>query len=226
VKKFIILFLFNSVIFLNITGQKFYRINGEFTIKGKTADGKNQLTMGKFYYDKSIQKLVYISNFPIDETWVSVDTNLYKIANNKVIARYSSPPLSLFSIFHLALTSQINNYGLKNSAFTISKVEKQNDMVITTWQPPSSMSKITGKVLISNKSNTLFGIVFLDSKSKVIKKQFFENYQNVSGVEFPMEITDITYTGDKENYQVTSYKNVVIDETTKNMYFDFPIPAY
>ena len=225
-KRFIILFIFISTLFLNVSGQKFYRINGEFTIKGKTADGKNQLTMGKFFYDKSIQKLVYISNFPVDETWVSVDTNLYKIVDNKVMARYTSPPISLFSIFHLALTSQINNYGLKNSVYSISKVEKQNDMVITTWQPPANMAKMTGKVLISNKSNTLFGIVFLDTKGNVIKKQFFENYQNVSGVEFPMEITDITFTGDKENYQVTTYKNVVIDETAKNLYFDFPIPAY
>jgi hypothetical protein len=225
VKVFVFIIICISTISLNISGQKFYRINGEFTIKAKSADGKNQLTMGKFYYDKSIQKLVYINNFPIEETWVLIDTNIYRIVDNKLTDRFLSPSINLFSIFHLALTSEINNYGLKNSPFTISKVEKQNDMVITTWLPPANLTKIAGKVLVSNKSNKLFGIVFMDTKGKIIKKQFFENYQNVSGVEFPMEITDITYTGDKENYQVTTYKNVVIDEPTKNMYFDFPIPA-
>ncbi len=222
----VIIFLLISTICLNLSGQKFYRINGEFSIKAKSADGRNQLTLGKFYYDKTIQKLVYIANFPLDETWVSIDTNLYKIEENKVVARFSSPPISTFSIFHLALTSQINNYGLKNSTFTISKVEKQNDMVITTWLPPEKLAKITGKVLISNKSNKLFGIVFLDTKDNVVKKQFFNNYQNISGVEFPTEITEITYTGNKENYQVTTYKNVVIDETKDNLYFDYPIPKY
>ena len=99
-------------------------------------------------------------------------------------------------------------------------------MVITTWLPPEKLAKITGKVLISNKSNKLFGIVFLDTKDNVVKKQFFNNYQNISGVEFPTEITEITYTGNKENYQVTTYKNVVIDETKDNLYFDYPIPKY
>ncbi len=223
-KKLLILFLAASAFFLEASGQKFYRMNGEFAIKAKTADGKNQLTMGKFYYDKTIQKLVYVNTFPLNETWVSVDTNLYKIVDNKVITRYLSPPITLFSIFHLALTSQINNYGLKNSPFTISKVEKQNDMVITTWLPPSSMAKISGKVLVSNKSNKLFGIVFMDNKGVIVRKQFFDNYENVKGVEFPMEITDITYTKGKENYRVTTYKNIEIDETADNLYFDYPIP--
>ena len=225
-KIFIILFISISTISLNISGQKFYRINGEFSIKAKTAEGKNQLTIGKFYYDKTIQKLVYISTFPVNETWVSQDTNLYKIEDNKVVTRYSSPPLGSFSIFHLALTSQINNYGLKNSTFTISKVEKQNDMVITTWLPPEKLAKLTGKVLISNKSNTLYGIVFMDNKENIVKKQFFNNYINISGVEFPLEITEISYANNKENYQVTTYKNVMIDETSDNMYFDYPIPKY
>jgi hypothetical protein len=106
-------------------------------------------------------------------------------------------------------------------------VEKQNDMVITTWLPPAKLAKIAGKVLISNKSNTLFGIVFMDKNGAVLRKQFFNNYQNVKGVEFPMEITDITYNAShQENYQVTTYKNIDIDETTENLYFDYPIPKY
>jgi len=224
VKQLLIVLIVSTTFCWHGAGQKFYRMNGEFTIKAKTADGKNQLTIGKFYYDKTIQKLVYVNTFPLNEVWVSVDTSLYKIVDNKVMARYSSPPISIFSIFHLALTSQINNYGLKSSTFTISKVEKQTDMVITTWLPPASLAKIAGKVLISNKSNTLFGIVFMDKNGIVVRKQFFSNYQNVKGVEFPMEITDITYTNEKENYQVTTYKNVNIDETTDNLYFDYPIP--
>lgn len=199
-------------------------MNGEFTIKAKTSDGKNQLTIGKFFYDKTIQKLVYVNTFPSNEIWVSVDTNLYKIVDNKLMARFLSPSISLFSIFHLALTSQINNYGLKNSPFTISKVERLDDMVITTWLPPENLKKVAGKILVSNKANKLYGIVFMDKNGVIARKQFFNNYQNVKGVEFPMEITDITFTNNKENYQLTTYKNVDVDETTNNLFFDYPIP--
>jgi hypothetical protein len=209
-----------------VNGQKFYRLNGEFSIKAKSSAGQSQLTIGKFYYDRNIQKLVYDNTFPYRETWVSADTNIYKIVNNKVIARYKSPPIAMFSIFHLAITSQINNYGLKGSEFTIEKVEKQGNMVITTWLPPKYFASIFGKVLISNKFNKLFGIVFIDSKGEVIRKQFFNNYQNISGMEFPMEVVDITYTDKKENYQVTTYKSVRIDEITQDRFFDYPIPAH
>jgi hypothetical protein len=122
------------------------------------------------------------------------------------------------------LTNQINNYGLKNSPFTIQKVEKQGDMVITTWLPPKALATLFGKVLISNKNNRLFGMIFIDSKDKILRKQFFDKYQNFRGLEFPMEIVDITYKDDKENYQVTTYKNIVIDDVTEDYLYNFALP--
>lgn len=219
---FLILFLGFS--FCQVNAQKFYRIKGEYSIKAKSADGKSQLTIGKFYYDKNIKKLVYQNTFPQKETWVSSDTLVYRIINDKVESKYKSPPIGQFSIFHLVLTNQINNYGLKNSPFTIQKVEKQNDLVITTWLPPKNLAAIFGKVLISNKNNRLFGMVFIDSKDKILRKQFFDRYQNFRGLEFPMEIVDITYTSDKENYQVTTYKNIEIDDVTEDYLYNFVIP--
>lgn len=222
--KIIVIFIFLGISFGQVNAQKFYRIKGDYSIKAKSADGKAQLTIGKFYYDKNIKKLVYQNTFPQKETWVSYDTMVFRIVNEKVAAKYKSPPIGIFSIFHLVLTNQINNYGLKNSPFTIQKVEKQGDMVITTWIPPKPLMAIFSKVLISNKNNHLYGMVFIDSKDKILRKQFFNNYQNFKGLEFPLEVVDITYKDDKENYQVTTYKNVVIDEVTEDYLYNFALP--
>ncbi len=222
--KVLLFIILTSFSLFHLQAQKFYRIKGEYSIKAKTAEGKSQLTIGKFFYDKNIKKLTYQNSFPQKETWVSADTLVYRIVNDKLMAKYSSPPVGIFSIFHLALTNQINNYGLKNSPFTIQKVEKQNDLVITTWLPPKYLLKIFKKVLISNKNNHLFGLVFIDSKDKIIRKQFFDQYRNFQGLEFPMEIVDITYTLDKENYQVTTYKNIIIDDVTEDYLYNYAIP--
>jgi hypothetical protein len=222
--KFYTLFLFLGLALCQVQAQKFYRIKGDYSIKAKSADGKSQLTIGKFYYDKNIKKLTYQNTFPQKETWVSSDTLVYRIVNEKVASKYKSPPIGIFSIFHLVLTNQINNYGLKNSPFTIQKVEKQGDMVITTWLPPKALATLFGKVLISNKNNRLFGMIFIDSKDKILRKQFFDKYQNFRGLEFPMEIVDITYKDDKENYQVTTYKNIVIDDVTEDYLYNFALP--
>ncbi|NJK95019.1 MAG: hypothetical protein HC905_09015 [Bacteroidales bacterium] len=90
----------------------------------------------------------------------------------------------------------------------IEKVERQNDMVITTWALPEKAAKLFGKIKTSTKNNKLIGIVFLDTENKVIKKQFFNEYKNLSGLEFPHEVIDIVYINGKENYQVTTYKTL------------------
>lgn len=69
-------------------------------------------------------------------------------------------------------------------------------------------------------------MVFIDSKDKIIRKQFFDNYQNFRGLEFPMEIVDISYTLNKENYQVTTYKNLEIDDVTEDYIYNFAIPKH
>ncbi len=223
-RKFSFLFFLFLSISLLTWAQKYYRITGDYSIKAKSFDGKSQLTAGKFYYDLNYKKLVYCNSFPAVDVWVSFDTVTYRIVDNKVTKRYLAPPLSEFSIFHLALTSQIKNYGLNASGFTIQKVEKNNNMVITTWMPPAHLKKIFGKVLISVKENRLSGLIFIDSEGTVIRKQFFDKYDNFLGVEFPLEVVDITYTNGLENYQVTSYKNIMIDEVYSNDFYNYPIP--
>ena len=211
---------------INLQAQKYYRITVEFSTKTISYDGKAQLSRGTFFYDRNFKKLVYLNTFPTKDMWLSFDTVIYNIINERIAKKFQSPPLAQFSIFHLALTSQINNYGLKNSGFTIKKVEKTKDMVITTWIPPNYLNKMFGKVLISICSNKLNGIVFIDAKGNTLRKQFFNKFENFNGVEFPLEVIDITYTNGKENYQVTTYKTIKIDEVSSNYYYNYPIPLY
>jgi hypothetical protein len=223
--NFILVLLLLTCLSLPVTGQKFFRIKGEFSIKAKAADGKSQLNIGSFYYDRNFKKLVYITRFPKKETWVSIDTSVYHLVNNKVVGRQSAPPIAEFSMFHLALNSQLSNYGFRNSALKIEKVEKDGDMVITTWAPPEKASKVFGKIKTSTKNSRLYGIVFLNTENKVLKKQFFNEYKNINGLEFPHEVIDITYINDKENYQVTTYKNIVIDDLTEGSIYNYIIPG-
>ncbi len=209
-----------------LKGQKYYRITGDYSNKTVTYDGKAMLSRGTFYYDKNYQKLVYVNSFPEKDIWVPYDTMTFNIIKEKVVKRIKTPPLAQFSIFQLALTSQINNYGLKKSGFLIDKVEKAGDMVITTWIPPKYLAKMFGKVLISIKSNKLSGIVFIESTGKILRKQFFNNFENFNGVEFPLEVIDITYTNGKENYQVSTYKKIQVDEVSSNYFYNYPVPFF
>ena len=129
-------------------------------IKAKSAKGEQRLTVGKIYYDKNIKQIVYNISFPEKEIWVQRDTILYKIVNSKVIGKQQIPAGIEFSIYNLVLNGNLNDYGLKKTKFKIKKVEKNDNNIISTWEPPPEFKKYLGDILLSIVDQQLNGIVF------------------------------------------------------------------
>lgn len=206
-------------------GQQFFRIKADVSIKVKNSDGASHLTIGSVYYDQTVKKIIYKITFPEKETWVVYDTLFYKIVDEKIIERKAIPSLTEFSIFSLALSGRLADFGLKNSnVYNMSKVEKEDSLVITTWEPLRAMAKILGKVVVSDKMKKLFGVVQFDPTGEIVSKQLFKNYKNINGLEFPTEIIQITNPGAKENYQVITYKNIEINELTDDAVYNYYLP--
>lgn len=217
----ILLFLVTTLV---VNAQQFYRVKADFTIKEKHANGNSQLVVGTVYYDKGAKKIVYSITFPEKETWVSSDTTTYKFASGKLASKHKVPFTTEFSIFHISLNGKLPNYGLEGSYYSIKKVEKENGMVITTWEPDPQLKGAFGNVIMSNKDKKLYGIVFMDTKGKVKSKQFYRNYTNTHGFEFPTEVIEISYTPKGENKKITTYKNIVVDDLRENNMYDYPLP--
>ncbi len=203
-------------------GQHFFRMKADITIKEKFDGDKSSLTIGKVYYDKNIKKIVYVNKFPENETWVIKDTMLVKLSDGKLKSSSLLPFSPQFTIFHMSLNGSLKNYGLDDTNFEIVDIEKGDGMVITTWRSKGSSM---GKVVISQKDKKLFGVAFFNSKDELMGKQFFKDYQSVKGFEFPSEIVEI-YNSDKgENYKVTTYKNIIVDEAGEDYIYDCYIPS-
>jgi len=225
---FSIRFQFIIILFFLATtshAQQFYRIKADYSIKQKQHDGTQSLTMGTVYYDKNFKKIVYKNKFPNTETWITIDTTLYKIIDDKIISKSKVPAIAELTIFHIALSGQLSNYGFDKSSYKISNVEKQNDLVITTWLPPQKFSKLLGKILISTKDKRLFGIIFYNPQNEISSKQFFEDFQNFNGFDFPSKIVQINYVNNKEDYQVITYKNILTNQTNESNMYNFVLPV-
>ncbi len=221
--------LFTFIVFITVVpaspGQQFFRMKADFSIKEKTAEGKERLTMGQVYYDKNSKKIVYNVRFPEKETWVIIDTSLYRIVGKEIKEVRKVPAIAEFSIFHLSLNGNIKDYGLKQSFYAVDKIEKEGDMVITTWKAPEKLSKVFGKVVMSQKERKLYGVVFFTPADVLVSKQFFKNYSNVNGLEFPTEIIQVTYIKNQENYQVTTYKNIIVDDMQEDNIYNYKLLA-
>jgi hypothetical protein len=227
-----IVFFFSLFFSLTISAQKFYRFKADVSVKDKLANNTYRLTMGKVYYDKIYKKIVYDLNFPEKETLVIQDTTMFKI-NEKGLLVSSNKTLLMpeFTVFHLALTGKLFDYGInamqsEKSIYKVGKVEKTSQGVKTTWVPADDYyAKYFGNIVMLNKDKKLDAMVFYGVDGRMVSRQFFKKYTSVKGIQFPQEVTMISYAEDgTKNIQLSTYKNVVIDQPDENEKYRYRIP--
>lgn len=229
-KFLLIVFLLSG--FSSLNAQKFYRFKADVSVKDKLANNTYRLTMGKVYYDKIYRKIVYDLTFPKKETLVVQDTTMFKI-NEKGILVSSNKTVLMpeFTVFHLALTGKLFDYGInamqsEKSIYKVGKVEKTSQGVKTTWEPADDyFAKYFGNIVMLNKDKRLDAMVFYNVEGQIVSRQFFKKYTSVKGIQFPQEVTMISYGEDgTKNIQLTTYKNVVIDQTDEDEKYRYRIP--
>ena len=204
--------------------QNFHRIKADFSIKEMAPDGKTLLTLGTVYYDKSARQLVYQIRFPEAETWVVKDTVFYRFAGQKLTQRKKTFAMTETSIFHMSLHGSLPDYGLKNSSYKVVKVEKENNLVLTTWEPPTSFARSIGKIILSQQDKKLQGLAFFDPKNNLVSRQIFRNYVQEGGLSFPSEIIQITARGTEETTRLTTYTNVKVNDLQEDQLYHYPLP--
>lgn len=214
---FFVLFL-NFLFFANFSfAQDYFRISADFSVKVKKSDGQLNLTRGKVFYDKNYKQLIYNITFPKIEKWVIKDTSLVKIRQDTIFEKQSIPSINEFTVFHLALNSNLNDFGLKNSVYQISKVEKKNGLVLSYWKIPTQAKTIMDHVVVAKKDNRLESVFIVGHDSKIISKQYFRNYTQINAFEFPQQIIQILYDeNNNENYQVTEFRNIKLNDLSDN----------
>jgi hypothetical protein len=210
------LILLSSVILgfnLHSEAQDYFRMSADFTTKVKPVEGKMNLTKGKIYYDKYSKELIYDIQFPSEEKWIVQDSKIYKITNDTVYFTEEIPSMNEFTVFHLALNSNLTYFGLDEAKFSISNIDKKGDLVISYWNIPPHIQKMISTIAIAKKNNQLHSIVITGENNKILNKQFFKDYIQIGGFEFPGSIVQIFYDeNNNEEYQVMEFKNIELND--------------
>ena len=204
--------------------QHYFRIAADMTIKSKSSGGNQAIAIGKVYFDRNNKRVVYQINFPEEVTWLTTDSLTYIIKNDSVVSRDFSFGMAQFSIFNLALNNELSDFGLRNSSYSIENVERDDDLVITTWAPVDDMKDELGRIKVATRNKKLFGVVFLDTEGNPLRKQFFEDYLSISGLAFPGKIVEIGFEDGHESYQVINFKDIIIDELENNRFYNYSLP--
>jgi len=210
----------------SLSAQDYFRFTADFVIKEKLDDEASQLITGKVYFDKYVKKLIYEIQFPEPSVIVMQDTLLYKLKDGVVEDIKSIPPLAENSVFYQLLERKTKNFGLDapGSGYELSKVEKIDDQVISTFVPIEELESVFGTVLISIKKGQLYGVVVKSKEGKILSKQFFRKYVNVLGLEVPTEMIIFNFLPSGQTHKkITTFKNVRINENENDFMYNYPV---
>lgn len=207
-------------------GQTYNRIEAEFTLKEKKADGTQQLSLGHVYYDIQYGKIVYDITFPQKSIMIMTNDAMVIMKDDSVVNKKRANHLVRFSIFNLCVKGSLPHFGLKETPFELKNIEKEDDMVISTWELPEKQIEEKSKILLSHIDKQLQGIVTYGKDEEIISKQFFEQYTTIKGLNFPKRVVHFMYTDtDKKNIRITTYKNIKINHSGNEAYYNYTIPG-
>lgn len=211
--KILSFIIFNFFLF-NLSAQDYFRLRVDFTTKTKPAEGKSNLTKGTIFYDKYTKELIYDIQFPEKEKWVVQDSWIYKLVNDSVYFTEEIPSLNEFTVFHLALNSNLSYFGLDQAKYSIGKVDKVGELIVTYWNIPPQIQKMISSIAVARKDNSLHSVIITNQNNQISSRQFFKDYIRKGGFEIPGTIVQIFYDeNQRENYQVMEFKNVVLNDT-------------
>ncbi len=224
--RMIKLVAFVSTIFLLLASpgkaQYYYRIECDISIKQKVEGGEGMLILGRAYYDKSKDQMVYDIRFPEREVWVVRDTSVYVHSHGEVQHIRAIDQYNQSTIFHKILEGNLKNYGLEGGIYRVSDIERSGEMVITTWSPAVRQS-ILGNILTSTIDDALHGVVFKNSDQKIIGRQLFREYTLVQGLHIPTEIIQVFYRDTHEEYQIYNLSNIRINNPGNQHMYHFRV---
>ncbi len=213
--------LFSALFLLEgktVLSQHFYRIESDISIKTKVQGGQGSLTLGRVYYDRTTEKLVFDIQFPEREIWVLKDSLSLTYRNGDLHQKEAVNPFTATTIFHKCLDGNLSDFGLRNTLYRIEKVEKEDNMVITTWNPPSHAPGM-GQIITSTIENNLYGVIIKNPAGDILSRQLYTEYRTVGGLKVPSEITQVIYRNENEVYQVITLGNIIINSLrNENLY--------
>lgn len=202
--------------------QTYHRVGADLTVKTKMASGDQNLTKGKVFYDKNYKELIYRLSFPQYEEWVIRNGSIIKIKDETIYFEESSSTLNEFTIFHLALNSNLTNYGLQNSGFKIRKVEKKEDLVLSYWTLPDVPNDLMSYIVVAKRDGRLDSVVIYAQDNKLSSRQFFRDYIQIGTFEFPRKVIQIMYDKNgNENHQLTEFENIKVNDMTNDELYKF-----
>ena len=184
---------------------------------------ERRLILGSCYYDKNLDKLTYSLTFPNEEQWVVADSFIYTIKDGTTVSRSSVPPITEHNIFRMLLDQTFSEFGMLKSGYEIQNVSRKGSEVFVTYRPPEQYREVLGSLVLVKQRKKLKGAVYYEPDGNMMFRQQLLDYEIVSGLPIPTQLTHIIQKGNKEIKRILHFDKIVINDTSNDALYDTSI---
>lgn len=183
-------------------------------------DGSISLVKGEVFYFLPKKQLAYKNTIPLNQLIIIQDSTMKIFVRDKLENEYPYPNLLDFSIFHLILTSKLQDFGLHDTPFKIVETKKENGVILTRWEIPYKTRSTLKAFELAQKDGKLMGLISYGEKDEVLSKQVFTDYIYVQGFWFPAKSMELKYSAQGVHKKLMNYSNIQF-KNEDQLPFDF-----
>ncbi|MGM0496596.1 MAG: hypothetical protein ACQESJ_01635 [Bacteroidota bacterium] len=224
IRFFIILFFFS--VFINYSYGQVEKIS----VHKKTQvlkDGKKQSIQANCYYSTAKGEFVVHYTEPkefIKKTNKKGELKIYLPEQNKVTIKQDFYFSSQNELLHYFVNNLIDDLGLKKQGFTLADTEFDEGYMVTTWNPPENINKISNVKIVFENMIPIYSS-YQDKDGEIIRKIYYSNYYKGENFILPRKITEITFTSKTDStIKRTIYSDIKENEKVNSYYLDYEIP--
>ena len=214
------------ILFSSFNDMNFEKI----AIKMVSKSAKNGFTTkieGEIYYSSNGKMITYFS-YPASYITIANDKGeflFYDQENNTVFQSRNDALSSETSFFYFFLNNKKTDLGLSDMGFHISNTTFEDGLIVTEWTPPIQIASQLGAIKIVHDRNDPIFVSYKDSKGMIIKKVYYYDYINMSGIAIPTSVTQIDYHSPIDSIITKiSYSNVRLDNEVDDNLLNYEIP--
>ena len=190
--------------------------------------GKVASVEARLFYEAWDGKLITKFEKPAGQVMVTNrhgELTIYDEKENSVYRTQSVEYSSENNLVYYFLSGRTQDLGLREMGFTNSRTDFEDGLMITRWNPPSSLTHLFSHIELVHDDYMPVYAGYYDAGGKLVKKVYYDEYEIFSDLILPRSITEFNYlaSGDSIVSRV-QLSDIRINREAESSWFDFKVP--
>jgi hypothetical protein len=191
------------------------------------SNGTKSIFKCDIYYNKEKDAIVTHHYYPVEFVKISNrfgEMKIYFPKSNTVTTQQNQSLSSTNELLYYFINNKVTDLGLSREGFKLISTTREEDMMITTWQAPTSL-KVINEVKIVFRDMLPIYAEHVGIDGFIKKKIYYSKYTDFNTFSMPLRITEVSFESKTDStIRLSTFSNVRTFDFPDNSYFDFKIP--